>query len=109
MSQSLAQKLEAIESLNLIHKHLISLSAVSQELSRRTHLDCECLVRVHYFCHWVDVVAVPEVNGRALSAGHQLALVVFSLSHPEKSTVLGLVAVHSLFLLEVVSGDTAVH
>lgn len=108
MAKTLCKELNLVLTIEGVHKDFVGLGAKGNKSSRWTNLNTQNFVWVVNLSYWSAFITVPEVDGCSLSATDQFKLVVASLRHAKKGTVHCLVAVHSFFLFQVISGDRTI-
>ena len=67
------------------------------------------LIGVLNLCHWLALIAIPEVDWRSLAARHQLEFIIFPLAHTIERSVERLVSIHPLLFLQVIGRHRLVH
>ena len=108
MSKTLRHELHLILSCKRVHKNFIRLCSKSHHPSCRRHLNSEYFIRVFNLSDWLAFIAIPKVYWSTLSAGYKFEFIIFPLGHTVQSTVLGLMAVHSLLLLQIIGRDGSI-
>jgi len=108
MSQALSNKLEVRSSGHWVDEYFICLSSKGNKFATWADLDRQNFVGVVDLRNWLWFITVPEINRCSLSTGDQLKLIIFPLRHAKERSILSLIASHSLFLLQIIGGDSTI-
>ena len=109
MSKTFCHVLHLILSQKGVDKYFVGFCSEGYESSCWADLNREALIGVIDLCYWPSFITVPEEDWSSLAASYKFEFIIFSLRHAIESAILGLMAIHTFFLLEIVSRDGSIH